>query len=95
MVFTQDWITTKTVFRLLQYVLDMHDIEEELRWTKEALALVENHGHYGGDVDMHKLTFPMQYSRLLDKDEDWLRDHKERLERDIKSREDLFLGEED
>lgn len=68
----------------------MHDIKREYRWTKEALAVVKNNGMSIGVMDSHKMRFPIQYSHFLDKDEQWLEDHKERLERDIASLDEPY-----
>jgi hypothetical protein len=68
----------------------MNDINEELRWTKEALALVQNHGSFSSEIESYKTLFPVQYTRLLDHSEEWLEEHKERLERDLDSIENPY-----
>ncbi|QCS43907.1 hypothetical protein [Natrinema versiforme] len=62
------------------------EIEKELRWVKEALALAEE-----SDIDtpensnaVHQQVVPAEHQHLLSWSEDRLRTHRDRLTRDIR-----------
>lgn len=61
----------------------MNEIEEELRWAREALATNENQNF--SYKDAHELRFPTRFCHFLDWDENRLENHVDRLERDLRN----------
>ncbi|QRV16037.1 hypothetical protein JMJ58_03820 [Haloterrigena salifodinae] len=73
----------------------LEEIERELRWTKEALALAEE-----SDIDtpensnaVHQQVVPQEYKHLLSWSEGRLRTHRDRLARDLADAQEIEYEE--